>query len=160
VSREALTTYLKDHLAGSVAAVELLDFLIGLHGGSSREEVLTKLRIEVEEDQNVLRRLLNQAGGSESTVRRAAAWLTEKLGQIKLKVDDPGSGQLQVLEGLETLELGIQGKLALWRALGAAADGIPQIRDLDLTTLERRARDQIDRVQGLRLEVARLALFS
>ena len=160
MSREALTTYLKDHLAGSVAAVELLDFLIGLHGGSSREEVLTKLRIEVEEDQNVLRRLLNQAGGSESTVRRAAAWLTEKLGQIKLKVDDPGSGQLQVLEGLETLELGIQGKLALWRALAAAADGIPQIRDLDLTTLERRARDQIDRVQGLRLEVARLALFS
>jgi hypothetical protein len=154
MSSEVLRTYLNDHLAGSVAAIELLDHLASIHKGSGREQFFLSIRREVEEDQTVLRQLLRDVGGKESRVRKAAAWLTEKMGQVKLQLDDPGSGDLRLLEALETLSLGIQGKMALWRALRAAADRLPQVRELDFADLERRAQGQYDRVDGLRLELA------
>ena len=152
-----LPIYLNDHLAGSVAAVELLNHLQKLSKGTEREKLFATLQSDIEEDQQVLKDLLRQLGEPQSTVRKAAAWLTEKVGEAKLKLDDPGGGELRLLEALETLELGILGKLALWRALGAAADLVPQIRNLNLAQLERRAQAQHDRVELERLKVARTA---
>ncbi|MEO8090957.1 MAG: hypothetical protein ABI703_11730 [Gemmatimonadales bacterium] len=157
MATQNLTTYLNDHLAGSVAAIELVDHLRNLSKGTERE-FFTALQLEIEKDQKVLKELLRGLGGTQSRVRQAAAWLSEKVGEVKLKLDDPGSGDLRILEALETLELGILGKLALWRALGVAADLVPQIRRLDLPGLERRARDQHGRVEAERLRVARAAL--
>jgi hypothetical protein len=154
---QILATYLNDHLAGSVAAVELLDHLRGLSKDTGRERLFAGLQSEIKEDQQVLKELLTGLGETQSRVRKAAAWLTEKLGEAKLKLDDPGSGELRLLEALETLELGILGKLALWRALELAADRVPQIRSLDLGALQRRARDQQERVEAERLKVARAA---
>jgi hypothetical protein len=158
MSRDGLITYLNDHLAGSVAALELLDHLIRLQPGTPGEQALAAVRTEVEEDQQKLQSLLQEVGGKESRVRQAAAWLTEKLGQAKLRLDDPGSGDLQLLEALEALALGIQGKAALWRALAAASAHIPQVRRLDFAALEARAKDQFRRVDGLRLQTAPVAL--
>lgn len=155
---KTLATYLNDHLAGSVAAVELLDHLRQLSKGTQREQLFTSLKSEVEEDQKLLKELLREVGGKESRVRQAAAWLTEKVGEAKLKLDDSGSGELRLLEALEALELGILGKKALWRVLGVVGDVVPQIRSLDLAKLERRAQDQHDRVDAERLKVARAAL--
>jgi hypothetical protein len=160
MSAEALRTYLNDHLAGSVAAVELLDHLASIHKGSEREQLFLSIRQEVEENQTILRQLLRDVGGKESRVRKAAAWLTEKLGEVKLQLDDPENGDLRRLEALETLSLGIQGQMALWRALQAAADRIPQAGRLDLAELQRRAQGQYDRVDGLRLQLAPLVLSS
>ena len=154
---EILATYLNDHLAGSVAAVELLDHLRDLSKGTERERLFTSLQSEVEQDQKVLKELLREVGGKESRVRKAAAWLTEKVGEAKLKLDDTGRGELRLLEALDTLELGILGKLALWRALGVGANLVPQIQKLDLSKLERRAKEQHDRVDVERLKVARAA---
>jgi hypothetical protein len=158
MSRDGLITYLNDHLAGSVAALELLDHLIGLQRETKVEQALAVVRTEVEEDQQTLQSLLREVGGTQSRVRQAAAWLTEKLGQAKLSLDDPGSGQLQLLEALEALALGIQGKAALWRALAAASAHLPQVRQLDFAALEARAQNQFRRVDGLRLQTAPAAL--
>jgi hypothetical protein len=157
VSSKILTTYLNDHLAGSVAALELLDHMISLDQRSSLG-TLSELRMQVEQDQKVLQDLLRELGARESAVRKAAAWLTEKLGQAKLKFDDPGDGDLRMLEALETLGLGIQGKLALWRALASVAGRVPQLGALDLQQLQRRATDQLERVEALRIQAARTAL--
>jgi hypothetical protein len=62
-----------------------------------------------------------------------------------------------LLEALETLALGIQGKLALWRALATATEQVPELRKMDLAQLERRAREQHERVEAQRLQVARTA---
>jgi len=158
MSIQILATYLNDHLAGSVAAIELLDHLRKLSRGTEREALFTELQSEIEGDQQVLKELLRGLGETQSRVRQAAAWLTEKVGEAKLKLDDPGSGELRLLEALETLELGILGKLALWRALAVAADGMPQIQRLDLAGLQRRAEEQHGRVEAERLKVARAAL--
>jgi hypothetical protein len=154
MSRSSLTTYLNDHIAGSVAALELLEHLAGLYRGTEREKLLQSLRSEIEDDQ----RVLQQVGGKESRVRKAAAWLTEKIGEAKLKLDDPGNGALRVLEALESLGLGIQGKLALWRALAAVSDRVPQLRTLDYGQLQRRAFEQHQLVEAQRLQAAQLAL--
>jgi hypothetical protein len=158
MSNKILRTYLNDHLAGSVAALELLDHLADLHPDPDRKRLFTGLRTEVEEDQRVLQQLLEKVGGKESTVRKAAAWLTEKFGEAKLRLDDLGDGLLQVLEAIEALGLGIQGKLALWRALGAVADRVPQLQGVDFARLEQRALQQHQRVETQRLQTVRVAL--
>ena len=156
MSAEVLTTYLNDHLAGSVAALELVDRLTRLCRGTERERIFRTLQAEIEEDQEVLKQLLRAVGGKESKVRKAAAWLSEKIGEAKLELDDTGGGELRLLEALEALGLGIQGKLGLWRAL-AVASARPELGRLDFPRLERRAQDQFDRVETLRLQVARSA---
>ena len=156
---ENLGTYLNDHVAGSVLALELLDHLIDLPEAPDRK-LLTQLRIEIQEDQDVLRQLLRSVGAKESTARKAAAWLTEKLGRAKLRIDESGSGELRMLEGLETLALGIQGKLALWRSLAALGDAVPSLKTLDLARLQARALEQFERVEQLRLHAARRILSS
>jgi hypothetical protein len=156
LNNDILATYLNDHLAGSIAALELVDRLVGLSEGD-RQQLFVSLKQEIEEDQRVVKQLLASVGGKESKLRKAAAWLTEKIGEAKLEFDDSGNGQLRLLEALETLGLGIQGKAGLWRALGAASTQEPEIAKLDLARLERRAYDQFERVEARRLEVARAA---
>ena len=158
MSTEILRTYLNDHLAGSVAAIELLDHLIKLHDKSDRQPFFTRLRVEIERDQKVLQNVLEQVGGRVSVVRKAAAWMSVKLGEAKLVLEDPGDSQLRILEGLETLALGIQGKLLLWRGLGSVSAGVPELRAVDLGRLEARAREQFEQVDSERLLVARTAL--
>jgi hypothetical protein len=158
MSIHTLTTYLNDHLAGSLAAVELLNHLRELSRGTGRERILLTLEAEIEKDRAVLQELLSELGGKESRVRSAAAWLTEKVGEAKLKLDDPGSGELRLLEALETLGLGILGKLALWRALEVAREEVPQLRKLDFAALKSRALAQHGQVETERLQAAHTAL--
>lgn len=153
-----LTTYLNDHLAGSAAALELLDHLLERDPGSGRDE-LARIRVEIEEDQQTLQRILSDMGGKESPIRKAAAWFTEKLGQVKIGLDDKGSGELRVLEALEALGLGIQGKLMLWRALEAVKGSVPSLGGIDPQQLQQRAERQFRRVEELRLRAARVALL-
>jgi hypothetical protein len=140
-----------------VAALELVERLRRLSQGTYREQLFLSLGQEIEDDQQIVKLLLRSVGGKESKVRKAAAWLTEKIGEAKLELDDSGNGQLRLLEGLETLGLGIQGKLGLWRVLSAVSSQDSEIGKLDLTRLERRARDQFERVEAERLLVARAA---
>ncbi len=153
----SLATYLNDHLAGSVAALELLDDLLE-HSPAVGRDTLVEVRSEIEQDQQVLRDILDRIGTRESAARKVAAWLSEKLGQAKLSLDDSGTGDLRALDALEALGLGIQGKLSLWRALAVVAGGIPALSSLDFPTLQRRAERQFARVEELRLRAARLAL--
>lgn len=96
---------------------------------------------------------------AESRTRKATAWLAEKVTEIKLRLDDPGDGPLRLLEALEALSLGIEGKGAMWRALAAAAKEEPVLQVADYEGLARRAEEQRRRVEAVRLEAARRALI-
>jgi hypothetical protein len=151
-----LTTYLNDHLAGSVGAIELLDHLIEVWEGTSLETDLGSLRAEIEADQNLLKQLLERFDTQESVVKKAGAWIAEKVMRGKMRTADTMEGELGMLEAFEVLGLGIQGKLALWTALAVAEDGQPTF-DLDLPNLQIRAQDQFQKVEVLRLQTARRA---
>ncbi len=152
-----LTTYMKDHLAGSVAAVELLDHLISSNRGKTHEQFFIQLRQEVGEDQEALRGLLHDLDSDSGALRDMTAFLSEKLARIKLLLEDPSGGQLARLEKLEALALGIDGKRALWQSFLAVAGEIPVLRKVDLVRLDKRAGDQRNRVEDLRVEAAREA---
>jgi hypothetical protein len=83
-----LTNYMKDHLAGSIAAVDLLDHLISSERGATHEQFFIRLRQEVVEDQEVLSGLLRDLHAHSGAVRNTAAFLSEKLARIKLSLED------------------------------------------------------------------------
>jgi len=87
-------------------------------------------------------------------MRKAGAWVAEKLSRAKIRLSDSQEGQMGLLHALESLVLGITGKRGLWAALAAAADTMPQLRELDYARLKNCALEQCDRVEAKRLEVA------
>jgi hypothetical protein len=157
VSGHALRTYLNDHLAGSVMAVEVAERTIRENEGVPFAARLARLLEEIREDQAVLKALIGGIGAAQSPAKKAGAWLAAKAGRVKLGgTDDPG--ELSRLEVLEMLAMGIQGKRALWRALQVVTAKHAELRQLDLDSLERRAVEQHDQVEEMRLEAAREAL--
>ena len=157
MSDETLSTYLNDHLAGSIGAIAMVERAIVENAGTLLGRRLEEILKEIKKDQLVLQDLIERLGSKENPLKKAGAWLAEKAGRVKLGgTGDPG--ELSRLEMLETLGIGMQGRRALWRALRVAAKKHPAIRELDLDLLERRAVEQHDRVEEWRLEAAREVL--
>jgi predicted nuclease with TOPRIM domain len=155
-----LATYLNDHLAGSVAAVELLEHLEETHAGTDVGRFLAELRAEVEADREELNALMARLAIDESVMRKTTAWLAGKLTDLKLRLDDSEGGELRLFESLEALSLGIEGKRLLWIAMAAAAKDAPKLRLIDYERLAQRAEGQRNRVEGRRLEAGKLALLA
>ncbi|HEU5103455.1 MAG TPA: hypothetical protein VFU22_30750 [Roseiflexaceae bacterium] len=157
MNKENLATYLNDHLAGSVMALELMQHLASEHAESSLERVLAGLHADVEADRRELQDVMARLDISESGTRKATAWLAEKAAQLKLLVDDQGGGALRLFESLEALSLGLEGKRSLWRALRAASEELPELTGIDYTRLVQRSEEQRSRIEGARLEAAKAA---
>ncbi len=153
---ENLATYLNEHLAGSVAAVDLMKYLIESRQGTSEAGFFDTLRREVIADQDTLKRLLNRFA-EESRLQSAAGWVAGKFVRHKIHARGEEMGEPGLLEALEILAIGITGKRLLWTALRAALPDSPLLENVDLGDLEERALDQFDRVEAARLEAARAA---
>jgi len=152
---DELSDYLNDHLAGSVAALELLDRLVETYTGKPLERFFRELRDDIRADQEQLEGLIAKLGIKESTVRKAGAWIAEKISRPKIDLEADSKSDLGLFLALEALVLGITGKRSLWRALGAASRAAPELARLDYSGLEKRAIDQCERVEARRLEIAR-----
>jgi hypothetical protein len=150
---DPLATYLNDHLAGARFAIALLERLRDAYPDASHRQFATTLLGEIEADRLVLQNLADQVGGDTNAFKEATAWLAEKASRVKLRL---GSGdELALYEALETLSLGILGKLKLWQALATVADGQPWLKRLDLNELAERAKSQHEGVETRRLAAAR-----
>jgi len=149
-----LSTYLNDHLAGSVAALELLDRLAQIYSGKPLERFFKELRGDIEQDQGKLKELIQKLGQEESAVRKAGAWIAEKLSRGKIHLSESREGEFGLFLALEGLALGIAGKQSLWRALAAASRTMPALARLDYGELEERAIEQHKQVEARRVEVA------
>jgi len=159
MNKTDLTTYLNDHHAGSLGAIEMIDHLIEIFERKPLGQFFKQLRGEIETDKQTLEKLIETIGADESAVKKAGAWVAEKFSRAKIRVSDSADDQLGLLHALEALMLGITGKRALWTALAAAAKSVPQLCQFDYEKLEQRAVEQRDRVEMKRREVAR-AVFS
>jgi hypothetical protein len=154
-----LVSYLNDHLAGSVSAIELIDHLIKTHADEPLARFLQELRTDIVADQDVLKKIAQRFNANESALRKAGAWLAEKVARVKLAVGGQKKWQIGLVEAIEVLVLGVTGKQLLWRALNAAIGSSPLLRGIDLAKLEERAIEQIERLETMRLEVAREVLL-
>jgi len=154
--KQNLTTYLNDHYAGSVGALEMVDNLIETFEGKPLAQFFKDMRVEIEVDQDTLESLIEKIGADPSAIKQAGAWVAEKFSRVKIRLSGTGEDQLGLLHALEALMLGITGKRALWTALAAASENLPSLRLFDYAALEGRAIEQRDRVEAKRREVARL----
>lgn len=157
MSRNHIAIYLKDHLAGSEAALEILDHLERTHGTGMVGDMVRRLRPEFIGERQELARLLDQLDASTSVPRRVFGWLSEKALELKLIADDPGDGTLRLLEAVETLELGVHGKLGLWKALAANEQLVPVLSTVQYEPLIRQAEAQETLIESVRLDAAQSA---
>ncbi len=153
-----LDGYLNDHLAGSAAAVQLLERCLGRDPESELGHVLLALRDEIEEDRGVLERVVTSLGGTPNPLKRAGAIATELLASLRLSLPKLGAGSAEAsrLEEIEVLSLGIEGKRLLWRAL-AELGSDARLSEFDFAALARRASAQQDRLEPFRLQLAAAA---
>ena len=153
-----LATYLTDHMAGSVAALEVLERLADSRGDEPVGAEAARLRDEILGERRILDGLAERLGVAMSLPRKAASWVAEKAVQVKLRYDDPGDGAFRLLESLEGLSLGIEGKRLLWKSLSNASSSRDDLKGPDYDGLIAAAEDQRRRVEVHRLAAARDAL--
>ena len=154
--RRFLGTYLNDHLAGSTTAIELVRRAIGQYEGTELGSLFATLGAEIEEDRAALRAVMAENGVGPQRVKLAAAWAAEKAGRLKFNGALLRRSPLTPLVELETLAVGIHGKLLLWRMLRAQAPDDATAARLD--DLIARAERQRETVEHHRVEAGRRAL--
>jgi hypothetical protein len=151
MTTEPIVVYLDDHLAGSATAIQILETLRDDTRLGAWSVALLK---EIEADRRVLSDLRLRIDQTPNPLKEAIGWLAGALGRVKLH--QQVSGPVGKLEALEALAVGIQGTLALWKALEVAADS--RLSGVDFEQLRGRALAQYGEVEARRLEVVRAVL--
>ena len=154
---DSLATYLRDHLAGAAHAIELVEAMRDHYKGTPLGEFAATLLVDIQADREVLRKLAERIGAGSNGLKEIAGWLSEKV--ARLKMDHSDRTGLGTFEALEFLELGIFGKLSLWRALSATAATDSRLTGMDFAQLAARAESQRAKVEQQRLDAARVALL-
>jgi hypothetical protein len=141
-----LSLYLNEHLADETRAVQLVHRAISENEGTPLRAFMEVLRWELEEDRDILERVMRNLGVHRSRIRVGSARLAEKVSRLK------PDGRLSPLDELESLHREIEGKLDMWKALRYSVDGV------DFDELIGRAERQGEEVERRRLNVAATAL--
>jgi hypothetical protein len=152
-----LATYLNDHLLGATAGCELVRRAARENEGSELGSFLSQLAREIEADRDALKAIMGELDVKVDHLKVAVGWTAEKFGRLKPNAQLRGYSPLSPLVELEGLSIGVQGKLAMWRALAEIADelGVDRAR---LQELAVRAESQQADVERHRVDVARGAL--
>ena len=79
MSGDALATYLRDHLAGAAAAVDLLELLRDQHAGEPLGEFAAEILADVEADRAALAAVAQRVGGEPGVLKDATAWIGAKV---------------------------------------------------------------------------------
>lgn len=153
-----LGIYLNDHLAGSVAGLDLARRALSSNKGTAYESFLGDLVTAIEDDKRELEALMETLGISQDRLKQIAAWAAEKAGRLKLNGQLTGYSPLSRLVELEGLFLGVTGKRSLWRTLKQIADHDSRLAVTDFDKLITRAEEQRYGLEEHRLRAATEAL--
>jgi hypothetical protein len=155
---KAMGVYLNDHLAGAMLGTHLAEQIRSRNQGTPLGELMGSLTPQIEEDRQTLIGLLGRMDASENPVKQAGAWVTEKASRVKFWGPGSGEPELGTFMAVESLALGVLGKLSLWKALAQVADQHPALVSVDLDSLIDRAQNQYDLLERERLAAGRRAL--
>lgn len=158
MAHQQLATYLNNHLAASTTILELLDQLASTHTQNDLGDFFATLHADILTERKQVETLMQRLAISENSVRQAGAWLAEKLSQLKLRLDSPSDESLRLLEALELVATGLAGKRSLWQCLAVAAETVTELRGVDYASLVQHSEEQQQRVETVRLQVAKAAL--
>jgi len=150
-----LDSYLNDHLAGSISALEVIDHWAEAHKGEPLGSFFVDTETEIKADQETLRGIMRNLGIEESKVRKAGAWAAEKVGRARLIIAGNAPGSLGLVLTLEGLIMGITAKKMMWAALAAAK--LPPLNTYNFEQLQRRAEQQVEHIEAERMSAIRQA---
>ena len=151
MAHKAMNVYLNDHLAGATLGTDLSKQIQSHNAGTPLGELMQSLAPEIEEDRQALIALMARMGTSRNPVKQASAWVTEKATRAKFAGITSGEAELGTFMALESLTLGVKGKLGLWRTLAEVSDQHPAIASVGLNELIDRARTQYELLESERL---------
>jgi hypothetical protein len=157
MDRKLLGIYLNDHLAGSTIGLELARRARGSNKSSEYGDVLDRIAREIDEDRETLKALMVSLEIGHDRLKVGGAWIAEKLGRLKPNGRLLSYSPLSRLVELESLALGISGKLSLWEALREVAAEDARLDPEELGRLAERAERQRKEVWRLRQRAAREA---
>jgi hypothetical protein len=151
--QDLLAVYLNDHLGAATAGVELIRRAASNHEGERGAE-LTRLADEIAEDREALRDIMRRLDVAESSVKKAAGWVGEKVGRLKPNDHLVSRSPLSDVLELEALRAGTAARIAGFQVLRAVAVDDPRLTKEELETLMERADDQAERLYKIHLQLA------
>lgn len=154
---QLLRIYLNDHLAGSVGGLELARRCKSSNEGTALAGFLGELISALETERALVEQLLGDIGGTPNVAKQGAVWALEKLGRLKLNGKIKGYSDLSRLVELETLTMGVTGKLSLWRSIQAIEHEIPAFKERGFEQLIKRSEDTIETLKKFSKEAAERA---
>ena len=160
-----IAIYLNDHLAGATGVRELARRSASSNRGSRYGPFLEQLAREIDEDRNSLLEIMRALDVGSDPLKLLGGWWVEKLGRLKLNGHLLGYSPLSRVVELEAIELGVNGKLCLWRTLEMLAPSDRseigrRLSDFDFKRLIGRAERQLGRLEKQRLAASREAFKS
>ena len=155
---KAVDVYLNDHLAGAMLGSNLAEQIRSHNRGTPLGELMGSLAPQIEEDRQTLIGLMQRIDTSRNPAKQVGAWITEKASRVKFWGLTSGEPELGTFMAVESLALGVLGKLSLWKALAQVADQYPAIAAVNLDDLIDRAQNQYDLLERERLGAGRRAL--
>ena len=158
LSRDLLTIYVNDHLAGAAFGRELSARALAGNRGTEFEAPLAAIATAIEEDLHSADAIRSRLGVPRDRVKAAGGWLAEKVGRLKPNGQLTGYSPLSRLLELEALAGGVQAKRSLWQALQEIAPGEARLDAEELDRLIARADQQLEQLESLRSRAAALAL--
>ena len=150
----ALDVYLNDHLGGATLGSNLAEQIRERAEGTPLGELMSKVSPQIEEERQTLIDLMEKLDVSRNPAKQASAWLAEKASRIKFGGASSGEPDFSLFMAVETLKLGIWGKLSLWKALKELPADHPVHRELDLDQLIAQAEFQHDGLEEQRISLA------
>ncbi len=153
---QGLEVYLTDHLAGATAGVKLAEMASQEHRSDEHGAFFGELTSEIKADYETLQKLIDEMGVQKSATKTAAAEIGSKMMAPKFTGGD--DDELNAFITLETLSMGVEGKVCMWKALKTIEDAYPTLGGYDLDELISRGESQRRRIEATRLEIAPQAL--
>ena len=146
--RAALGVYLRDHLAGADAAIQVVGHLKDAQQGGSDGTLFGWLHEQLQRDRDVVIALLTDLRVSPRSVKRIAG---QAAGSMLKSAAVARPGELSLFRTLEGLSVGVQGKRCLWRAAQVLAPSLRPPGGRTFAELESSAADQWEAIERYRL---------
>jgi hypothetical protein len=152
----ALDTYLNDHIAGATAGTNLAKMAAEEHQTDEHGPFFSEIYSEIQADFETLQQLASALGVDQSATKAALAEVGSKMMGPKFTAGD--DDELNAFVTLETLSIGVEGKVCMWKALKTVEGAYPEFKEFDIDDLLARAEGQRAKIEAERQKMAPQAL--
>ncbi len=152
----ALDTYLNDHIAGATAGTNLAKMASEEHQTDEHGPFFSEIYAAIQADHDTLLALASALGVDQSATKTALAEVGSKMMGPKFTAGD--DDELNAFVTIETLSIGVEGKVCMWKALKTVESAYPEFKDFDIDDLLARAESQRQKLETERQKLAPQAL--